>query len=618
MQPDQAAWGLSWPSLGRPEQAGEQPEQMLAPQPPAGRLQEVQPPVAVQQLQQALADRTPHVEILSPRDGATLADGPWQLKLKVRDWPLADGGALGLGAHVVVQIDDQELQRVSGAEAEPWQPANRSRERSLVIPQGPLGPGSHRITVYAARPWGEAVKSPGAAQQIRLHQLAANPQSLPAPGSPQLLPVSPDAANGAEPLLLDWLLLDAPLQHLRDGDGSWRLRVTINGDSFVLDQAVPLWLRGWKSGRNTLQLELLDGSGAALNAPFNSFVKAIELATPGSTPDAAKPRWQLGRLSNDELAILLGEQPPTPPEPEAQEPLAANNAQTVITPPLDPRQQHEELAPNEELQESAALPEPVTPKAAPGGESEQRDPPLAQAAPEDDLNAPTTQQPASQDRATSQDQAARSPGQPEPPAQELQDEHSERMAPANTTAELEVLGTPEQEQLSDPQQSSQWPETAAATLPAESAQLEPEPTLDPQADQKPDVESEAEAVAASLAEAEAESEAASELEPNPSDQPTPETQLAPSELVESSGSVSAVPIEEDPIQTGGLELSATAPEAPEATSAELPLQIAPPERISSSTPLVGSARDQVNPDGSLIQPSPNGPLAALRQLLGGS
>lgn len=574
MQPSQAAWGLSWPSLGRPEQAGAKPERMLAPQPPAGRLQEVQPPVAVQQLQQALADRTPNIEILSPRDGATLGDGPWQLKLRVRDWPLADGGPLGLGAHVVVQVDGQALQRISGADAAAWQPADASPERSLVIPQEPLSPGSHRITVYAARPWGEAVKSPGAAQQIRVHQLAANPLSLPTPGSPQLLPVSPDAANGAEPLLLDWLLLDAPLQHLRDGDGSWRLRVTINGDSFVLDQAVPLWLRGWKSGRNSLQLELLDGSGAALNAPFNSFVRAIELAAPGSEHAAEKPRWQQGRLSADELAILLGEQPPTPPEPPE-------------APAVDPRQQQEDL-----------------------------EQPLAQGEP-DDRTEPTTQQPASPERSTSQEQATPSPEQQEPPLQELQDER-------------EGADTPEQEQLNEAEVSSEPTSADTAASPAESEQQDANQPLAPPAEKRegegePESEPQSEPQSALQAEplseqlSEPKTEAAAELEPNPRDQHNPETQLAISGLVESSGSVNVVPGAEGPsLDTSGLELSAPEPEASEASSPALPLQIAPPERISSSTPLGGSARDQVNPDGSLIQPSPNGPLAGLRHLLGGS
>jgi len=310
----ETAWAWSLPSLpGRQTTAGT--PQPLAPAAPGGRLQEVPPPAAVQQLQQALAERLPQITISSPRDGATLPDGPWTLKLKLRDWPLADAGALGLGAHVVVQIDDQPPQRITAGEDKPTLTSGAQSERQLVLQQAPLAPGSHRLTVYAARPWGEAVKSPGAVRQIRLHHLAANPLSLPALDTPQLLPVSPNASNGGEPLLLDWLLLDAPLQNLRDGDASWRLRVTINGDTFLVDQAVPLWLRGWKSGRNILQLELLDGIGEPLNPPFNSFVEAIDLAAPGADP-ATRPRWLQGRLSNDELAILLGDKPP--PQPERQ------------------------------------------------------------------------------------------------------------------------------------------------------------------------------------------------------------------------------------------------------------------------------------------------------------
>jgi len=340
----------------------------------------------------------------------------------------------------------------------------------------------------------------------------------------------------------------------------------------VLDQAVPLWLRGWKSGRNSLQLELLDGSGAALNAPFNSFVRAIELAAPGSEQAAAKPRWQQGRLSGDELAILLGEQPPSPPEPteapEQESPLATS-AQSEIAPVVDPRQQPEGL-------EQA----------------------LAQGEP-DDRNEPTTQQPASPEGSTSQEQAAPSP--------EQQD-------------------TSEQQQLNEAEVSSEPTSADTAASPAESEQQEANQPLAPPAEKRegqgePESEPQSEPQSELQAEplSEPKTEAAAELEPNPRDQHNPETQLAISGLVESSGRVNVVPGSEGPSQdTSGLELSATEPEASEASSPALPLQIAPPERISSSTPLGGSARDQVNPDGSLIQPTPNGPLAGLRHLLGGS
>lgn len=333
--PAQPALAWPFPSLGNrstPQVSNRGP---LAPKAPTGRLQEVPPPAAVQQLQQALAAHQPAIEIAAPLDGAMLDDGPWDLKIRVHDWPLANAGSLGLGAHVVVQIDDLPPQRLVAA-------AGGHNETELVVRSAPLQPGSHRITAYAARPWGEAVKSPGAVQQIRVHRVAANPQALPAPGSVQLLPVSPAELSQGEPVLLDWILLDAPLQNLRPGDGSWRLRVTINGDSFLVDQNVPLWLRGWRSGSNSLLLELVDGLGEPLNPPFNSHVQEVKLDKTATALAPSVP-WLQGALSDHELAQLLGQAPPSevgaittilepdpepapPPMPSAVKPTAVNPA----------------------------------------------------------------------------------------------------------------------------------------------------------------------------------------------------------------------------------------------------------------------------------------------------
>lgn len=277
------ALGLPGRSPGRAPSSG----LPLAASAPTG-LQEVAPPPAVQQLQEALARREPRVEILAPADDTILPPGPWTLRLRVHDWPLVDAGPLGLGPHLVVQLDDE--------------PPLRLTSTDISLPA--LTPGSHRLTVFAARPWGEAAKNPGAWRQIRLHRSAANPLALPQPGRAQLIAVSPPAAAAAEPLLLDWLLLDAPLQNLRSDDGRWRLRVTINGDGFVIDRQTPLWLRGWKSGRNAIRLELLDSRGEPLNPPYNSLVREVELG-----PSQPAARWQKGPLSAGELAILLGEAP---------------------------------------------------------------------------------------------------------------------------------------------------------------------------------------------------------------------------------------------------------------------------------------------------------------------
>ena len=286
---------------------------ILTPRPPSSALREVAPPPGVQQLQSSLVDHQPMVEILSPRNGSTLAEADWTLQLAIRDWPLVDAGSLGLGPHLVVQIDGNPPIRLHDAD-----------QLALTLP--PLAPGSHRITAYAARPWGEAVKSPGAQAQIVVHRVAANPLGVPAGGTPQMILASPDATVSAQPVLLDWLLLDAPLQHLRPNDDSWRLRVTVNGDSFLVDRNEPLWLQGWRPGSNALVLELVDGQGEPLNPPFNTLVQEVRLE-PGP-----RPIWQGSRLDGLTVAQLLGEAPP--PQPDVVEPVGPI-AQT-IPPALEP------------------------------------------------------------------------------------------------------------------------------------------------------------------------------------------------------------------------------------------------------------------------------------------
>ena len=308
----------------------------LAATTPTGNLQEVPPPGAVQQLSERLRERQPQVVVLAPADGTVLPAGPWSLKLRVSDWPLADAGELGLGPHLVVQIDGEPPLRLS------------SEAAAANVPLPELSPGSHRVTVYAARPWGEAVKSPGASTQIRVHRVAANPPELPATGSPQLIASSPNGRAGAEPVLVDWLLFDAPLQRLRDDDGRWRLRVSVNGDSFLVDRQTPLWLKGFRSGSNAVQLELLDGRGDPLNPPFNSLVQEVVIQS------SQRAAWQKPSLSNEELDRLTGVAPAAPPPA----PVAASEPE--LEPEPEPEAQPEPdvpAAPQPDSEPPASLPE---------------------------------------------------------------------------------------------------------------------------------------------------------------------------------------------------------------------------------------------------------------------
>lgn len=335
------AEALSWRLPGRGGAAPARPAGERA----GRQLREVPPPAWVQKAKGALEERDPTVRILAPADGDLLPDGPWTLRLRVSDWPLVDAGPLGLGPHLVVQLDGAPPRPVVATEVE--MPA--------------LSPGSHRLTVYAAKPWGEAHKSPLALHQIRLHRLAPNPATLPAPGTPQLIPVSPSGLAGDPPLLLDWLLIDAPLQGLRGDASGWRLRLTVNGESVLLDQQMPLWLQGWTSGSNALLLELLDGRGEPLNPPFNSLLREVIVPPAGGTDQAfSAPATDL------ELAVLLGDRPPSalPPVPSLP---SAPDQPPAPEPRSDEQPEAEAEAPSLEpgTLGEAADPSPSSPAALP-------------------------------------------------------------------------------------------------------------------------------------------------------------------------------------------------------------------------------------------------------------
>jgi hypothetical protein len=396
---------------------------------PTGRLQEVSAPGAVATIKAALANRHPQLQIVSPADGALLAAGPWTLSLKLIDWPLAEDPSLGLGPHLLVQVDDGPGERIAD-----WLQGDASSGR-LDLAMAELEPGSHRITVSAALPWGEVLKQPGASAQRLVHRVAANPIRQPAQGSAQLLAVSPDGLSPSEPILIDWLLRDAPLQGLREGDARWRLRVSVNGDSFLVDQNAPLWLRGFKPGSNALLMELLDSLGDPLNPPFNSLVREVVLQA-----GATRPIWLNERISAADLARLLGE---APPELEAAEAIEAAEAAEAVeaveavaveaeppvnlsretreTPAIEPPQPEAPLAAAPQAA-AATDPEPLVP--APTPEAETAPVQAPEQAPEPDSPA-STAPPTPPSRAPA-------PMPPAEPAAPLQTDPSERIQPSSS------------------------------------------------------------------------------------------------------------------------------------------------------------------------------------------
>ena len=76
----------------------------------------------------------------------------------------------------------------------------------------------------------------------------------------------PQGSYGAEPVMVDFYLTNAPLHFVAQDNPAdeirdWQIRCTVNGESFVIDRWQPIYLKGLKPGKNWVKLELIDEKG---------------------------------------------------------------------------------------------------------------------------------------------------------------------------------------------------------------------------------------------------------------------------------------------------------------------------------------------------------------------
>ncbi len=278
-----------------------------------GQLSEVAPPPAIQKLSQVLEAYQPQVAIITPKADEVLSDTTVSVQFQVQDLPIFKDVDFGLGPHLHVILDNQPYQAVYDL------------DKPLVFED--LAPGTHTLRVFASRPWHESFKNEGAYAQTTFHVFTKSTDNNPDPDLPLLSYSRPTGSYGAEPIMLDFYLTNAPLhlvaqENPNDEIADWRIRVTINEESFVLDRWQPIYLKGFKRGKNWVKLEFLDEQGNPVKNVFNNTVRLISYEPKGKDPLSKLVRGELSAEKargivdpNSKLTPTLTPSPVVTPEP---------------------------------------------------------------------------------------------------------------------------------------------------------------------------------------------------------------------------------------------------------------------------------------------------------------
>ena len=281
---------------------------------------EVSPPTEIQRLSRLLDQYEPKVNIVSPKADEVLNDEQVAVKLDVKNLPIFKNADFGLGPHIHVTLDNQEYK--------PLYDLNQAATFDH------LSAGTHTIRAFASRPWHESFKNQDAYAQVTFHVLTKTGENTPEAKTPLLTYSRPVGAYGAEPILLDFYLQNAPLHLLGKDDEAiedWQVRATVDGQSFTFDRWEPIYLKGFKAGQNWVKLELIEPDGDAIANVFNSTAHLINYQPNGTDTLARLVRGE--KIANIEAIVNPDYVPPTPEVIPAPVELVA--PEPVVTPKVE-------------------------------------------------------------------------------------------------------------------------------------------------------------------------------------------------------------------------------------------------------------------------------------------
>jgi hypothetical protein len=208
------------------------------------------------------------LRLKTPAPGSNVASGAVAFDYDLSNFQLTK---MTGGVHAEHMANSQQGQHIHNiVDNEPYT-AHYTTEFTKNIPDG-----QHVVLSFLSRSYHESLKHRGA-YDLRLINVGAGAitplnANLSAPHMFYSRPKDTYSGNDAKKVMLDFYLVNTTLSP----EGN-KVRATINGSEFMLDQWLPYMMEGLPAGQNTVKLELVDPSGTVIPGPFNSVTRTFTL-----------------------------------------------------------------------------------------------------------------------------------------------------------------------------------------------------------------------------------------------------------------------------------------------------------------------------------------------------
>lgn len=207
------------------------------------------------------------LEQMKPNDGDKLKAGPVTFEYNVKNFQLTQMTEAEHAKHLANSEKGQHIHLI--VNNEPYDALYETTH------QKELAEGHYVELSFLSRSYHESVKNPQAyvLRQFTVGNAENKKADLNAPHMFYSRPKGEYTGKDTERIMLDFYLVNTDLA----ADGN-KVRATINGEEFMIDEWKPYYITGLPMGEATIKLELLDKDGNLVESPFNPVTRTITLS----------------------------------------------------------------------------------------------------------------------------------------------------------------------------------------------------------------------------------------------------------------------------------------------------------------------------------------------------